>query len=227
MENQKDWARPYQCVQVWELEYLIKQFWHSLVSSPGGWVVKNPPASAGDAGDAGSIPGLERFPEGGSGSPLQCSCLENPMDRGASQATVHGITNSQTWVSNSAAHTTFLKMLLWFTSVIAVVLCQPASALAGQSVPLRSSPALTCCSQLGLEPQRLFIWASQVVQAVKNLPAIAVGVRDVGSIPGLGKSTGGGHGNPLQFSCLGNHMLRAAWRAMVHGGPELDATEAA
>ena len=53
-------------------------------------VVKNLPASAGDIRDAGSIPGLGRSPEGGHGNPLQHSCLENPMDRGAWQATVHG-----------------------------------------------------------------------------------------------------------------------------------------
>ena len=46
-------------------------------------VVKNPPANAGDKRDTGSIPGLGRSPEGGHGNPLQCSCLENPMDRGA------------------------------------------------------------------------------------------------------------------------------------------------
>ena len=117
-------------------------------------------------------------------------------------------------------------MLVWLTCVIAVILCQPTSALVGQSVPLRSSPGVTCCSQLGLGPQHLFIWASQVVRAVKNLPAIAVDVRDMGSIPGLGESTGGGHGDPLQFCCLGNHMLRAAWRAVVHRVPELATTEA-
>jgi len=53
-------------------------------------VVKNPPASAGDIRDAGSIPGLGRFPGGGNGYPLQYSCLENPMDRGAWRGTVHG-----------------------------------------------------------------------------------------------------------------------------------------
>ena len=46
-------------------------------------VVKNPPANAGDVRDAGSIPGTRRSPEGGHGNPLQCSCLENRMDRGA------------------------------------------------------------------------------------------------------------------------------------------------
>ena len=50
-------------------------------------VVKNPPANAGDMGDAGLIPGSGRSPRGGHGNPLQYSCLENPMDRGAWQAT--------------------------------------------------------------------------------------------------------------------------------------------
>ena len=63
---------------------------------PGGAVVKNPLANSGDARDTGSIPGLGRFPGGGNGNPLQYSCLENPMDRGAWRATVHGVTKSQT-----------------------------------------------------------------------------------------------------------------------------------
>ena len=59
-----------------------------LVCFPGGSVVKNLLASAGDTG---LIPGLGRSPEEGSGNPLQCSCLENPMDKGAWWATVHGV----------------------------------------------------------------------------------------------------------------------------------------
>ena len=59
-------------------------------------VVKNPPANAGDVGDVGSIPGSGRSPGGGHGDPLQYSCLGNPMDRGAWQAAVHGVTESQT-----------------------------------------------------------------------------------------------------------------------------------
>ena len=51
---------------------------------------------------------------------------------------------------------------------------------------------------------------------VKDLPANAGDVRDTGSIPGLGKSPGGGHGNPLQFSCLGNPMDKGAWQATAH-----------
>ena len=59
-------------------------------------VVKNLPASAGDTGDEGSIPGWGRCPAGGNGNPLQYSCLENPTDRGAWPAMVHRVANSQT-----------------------------------------------------------------------------------------------------------------------------------
>ena len=63
---------------------------------PGGSVVKNLLANEGDTGDTSSIPVSGRSPGGGSGNPLQYSCLENPMNRGAWQATVHRVTKSQT-----------------------------------------------------------------------------------------------------------------------------------
>ena len=59
-------------------------------------VVKNPLADAGDTRDTGVIPGSERFPRGRHGNPVQYSCLENPMDRGAWWATVHTVTKSRT-----------------------------------------------------------------------------------------------------------------------------------
>ena len=65
-------------------------------------MVKNPPANTGDAGDAGLIPELGRHPGAGSGSPLQYSCLENPMDRGAWQAVVLGVTQSWTRLRDGA-----------------------------------------------------------------------------------------------------------------------------
>ena len=65
-------------------------------------MVKNPPASIGDAGDAGLIPGLGRSPGIGNGNPLQDSCLENSMDRGARRATVHGVAENQTRLSQRA-----------------------------------------------------------------------------------------------------------------------------
>ena len=61
----------------------------------------------------------------------------------------------------------------------------------------------------------------------KNPPANAGDIRDVGSIPGSGRSLGGGHGNPLQYSCLENALDRGAWRATVRRvTKESDVTEA-
>ena len=57
-------------------------------------MVKNLPVNAGDIRDTGSIPALGRYPGGGHGDPLQYSCLENPMDRGAWWATVHRVAES-------------------------------------------------------------------------------------------------------------------------------------
>ena len=59
--------------------------------------------------------------------------------------------------------------------------------------------------------------ASQVALVVRNPPIITGGIRDTGSIPVLGRSSGGGHGNSFQYSCLENPMDRGAWRATVHG----------
>ena len=65
-------------------------------------VVKNLSANVGEVRDPGTILGSGRSPGGGNGYPLQYSCLENPMDRGVWWATVHGITKSQTRLSNYA-----------------------------------------------------------------------------------------------------------------------------
>ena len=59
--------------------------------------------------------------------------------------------------------------------------------------------------------------ASKVALVIKNPAANAGNIRNVGSVPGLGRSPGGGHGNPLQYSCLENPMDRGAWWAIVHG----------
>ena len=62
-----------------------------------GSVVKNPPANVGDMG---LLPGSGRSPGGGNGNPFQYSCQDNPMDRGAWRATIHGVTKSRTQLSN-------------------------------------------------------------------------------------------------------------------------------
>ena len=68
---------------------------YQILGFPGGSVVKNPPAIAGDARDMGLIHGLGRSPGEGNGNPLQYSCLENPKDRGIWSDTVHAAEKSQ------------------------------------------------------------------------------------------------------------------------------------
>ena len=89
-----------------------KEYWSGLTfPSPGLFptqglnpclLVKNLPANAGDTRDGGSIPGLGRSPGVGNSAPLQYSCLENPMDKGAWWATIPRVAKSQTWLSDWA-----------------------------------------------------------------------------------------------------------------------------
>ena len=75
-----------------------------------GEIVKNPPANAGDLA---STPGSGRSPGGGHGNPLQYSCLDNPMDRGAWWATVHRVTQSQTQLSDYSSDLHKCKIISW------------------------------------------------------------------------------------------------------------------
>ena len=98
-------------------------------------VVKSLPANAGDTRDArdvGSIPGSGRSPGGGHGTPLQYSCLENPMDRGAWWATVHGITKSQSWLKLPSTHACFDCISLCLRAGSAVLACPVEMILASQ-----------------------------------------------------------------------------------------------
>ena len=87
---------------------------------PGGSEDK---ASACNAGDRGSIPGLGRSPGEGNGNPLQYSCLENPIDRGAWRATVHWVAESRTRLSDFTftfgnSYTVFTEYLSWYFPLI-------------------------------------------------------------------------------------------------------------
>ena len=97
---------------VWENLWKVGVIGPPLVAQ----VVKNPPAKAEDIRDAGLILGLGRAPGGGHGNPLRYSCLENPMDRGARQVTVHGVAKSWTqlkWLNTQ--HMNYrLKEVFWF-----------------------------------------------------------------------------------------------------------------
>ena len=72
------------------------------------WLSSKESCNAGGPGVVGSVPGLWRPPEGGHGNPLQCSCLENPMNWGAWQATVHGVTVSDMTDTRALVHSRIL-----------------------------------------------------------------------------------------------------------------------
>ena len=78
---------------IWMIQF-IQPVSSGCRASPVAQLVKNPLANAGEARDKGLIPGLGRYPEEGNANPLQYSCLRNPMDRGASWATVHEVSGS-------------------------------------------------------------------------------------------------------------------------------------
>ena len=95
---------------------------------------------------------------------------------------------------------------------------------AGTSVTSCKKTSRSSKSTSTAESSTILIWlryskcrASQVALVAKNLSAKAGDIRDVGSIPGLGISPGGRHGNPLQYSCLENPKDRGSWWATVHG----------
>ena len=122
--------------------------------------IKNPPATQETQKTWVQSLGQENPLEKGNGKPLQCSYLENPVDRGAWRPTVHRVAKSRTRLNKVAER-----------------------------------------------PKR----ASQVALVVKNPPA---NPRDAGKLLGWGRSLGGEHGNPLQYSCLENPKGRAWWRTV-------------
>ena len=77
--------------------------------------------------------------------------------------------------------------------------------------------SVTKLELVGIYHNVSILWASQVVLMAKNPLAHAGDARDVGLIQELGRSLEGGHGNPLQYSCLENPMDRGAWRATAYG----------
>ena len=102
-------------------------------------MVKKPPASAGDVRDVGSDPGSGSFPGGGHGNPLQHSCLENPMDRGAWEVTVEGLAQSQTRLKRL----NLLRILVCIFSLVVVL------SICGFSSPQRLCGRLEAVSICG------------------------------------------------------------------------------
>ena len=100
---------------------------------PGG---SDDKASARNAGDLGSIPGLGRSPGGGNGNPLQYSCLENPMDGGAWWATVHGVSKSQSWLSDFTSLIVVTRKVTWVWRFFVFVFYRGERCLIAHSVYL-------------------------------------------------------------------------------------------
>ena len=117
-------------IRKWCVEYLPLHFKWNLLNCkstscnfPGGFPSgSDGKESACSAGDPGSIPGSGRSLGGGNGHPLQSSCLENSMGRGAWQATVHGVTKSQTWLSDChSTHSCHVILIVAVKQLVVVV----------------------------------------------------------------------------------------------------------
>ena len=100
----------------------------SLWASQAALVLKNPPAKAGDSREVGSSPGPGRPPGGARGSPLQCSCLKRPRDRGAWRAAVPGVAESCLCWSRRAPAPNALRVAVGSACVSAALASQPVSA---------------------------------------------------------------------------------------------------
>ena len=143
------------------LSFLLLIFiWASLVA-------QGLKASACNAGNLGSIPGSGRSPGEGNSNPLQYSCLENPMDRGAWRATVHGVTKSWTWLMQLSMH---VWTVTWKALLSSTIFQNLLKFMSTETVVL--SKHLILCQPLLLLPsisqhQGLFQWVSSSCQWMK------------------------------------------------------------
>ena len=136
-----------------------------------------------------------------------CPTCRNSMDCSLPGSSIHGIFQARVleWGAIAFSETPNLK-----------------GGLAGwRSKELQFKPGGHLLTEFPLLSERL----STNWKRVKNPPANSGDLRDMGSILESGKSSGGGHSNPLQYSCLENPMDRGTWRATVHGVAESDITE--
>jgi len=196
-----------------------------LKSSLVAQLVKNLPTTQGHSG---SIPGSGRSPGEGNGNPLQYSCLENPIDRGAWQATVHGVARVRHDLAakppppsvQSPVNT--LQTVAWTTSFPPIpslpfnkrtLELQQSSWLSNYRPHFPVSLATWRVYVIEFSPMGCMCFSHSFKRKVYIFPGFPGGsdgkesvcnVGDLGSIPGLGRSSGEGNGNPLQYSCLEN-----------------------
>ena len=214
-------------------DHRVRHGWTTFTLTPGGAVMKNPPARSGGTRDMDSIPRSGKSPEGGYGNPLRYSYLENPVDRGVWQVTVYGVAKSWTWLSEYThinSYFLFHRVQIDFQVFLKLWLFDHLNSL----VTWVESALESFVFQIKKKTQKIMGVRSTKIQ--KYWPQIwllkkshnrfpggsdgkasAYNVGDPGSIPGLGRSPGEGNGNPLQYSCLENSMDGGDWWATVHG----------
>ena len=176
-------------ILVWSLQAKTKALTYNIWASQVALVVKKPPANAGDARDMGSIPECGRSPRIGNGTPLQHSCLENSMGRGAWQASLGGHKESNTRLRISTGDTE--NRASWLIVVPGWELKKKWGGKCWYQKPMSArhlrSTLMTSLKE-GNDPVHLsHLFPPRV------------------------------YGNPLQYSCLENPMDGGAWWAAVHG----------
>ena len=186
--------------------------------------------------ETGSIHGLGRSPGEQNGNPLQYSCLENSIDRGAWWSTVHGVANGHDWVTDTHTHASFSVFLFIVLIKISFQHCYfylKNSNLSNSVGLLVTDFAYVYLKSISPSFCKILDWSKVSFfvtsgfpggSVVKDPPVNARDLRDVGSVPGSGRSPGVGNGSPLQYSCLEDPMDREAWPAAVHGVTESDMT---
>ena len=118
------------------LAYWAKLSWNQTWAM--ALVIKNLPTNAGAIRNTGSIPESGRSPAEGSGNPLQCSCLENPMDRGACWATVHGVTESN--MTEETWHTSGSQKLNFKWDVVMILTIDQANDIPNHIMSKKKNP---------------------------------------------------------------------------------------
>ena len=164
----------------------------------------------------------------GNGTPLQYACLENPWTEEPGRLQSMGSQRVGHDWATSLSLFTFMHREGNGNPLQCSCLENPRDGRAWWAAVYGVAQSRTWLTWLSSSSSSINIrWASQVALVVKNLPANAGDVRNMGSIPGLGRSPGE-HGNPLRYSCLENPMDRGAWQATYRpwGSKQLYMTEA-
>ena len=168
-------------------------------------VVTNPPTKAGEVKHTGSVPGSGRSPGEGNGNPLQCSCLENPMDGGAWWATVHRVTESQAWLATN------------LSCIIKQGNEMPITPQQNFRVVTVITASTSCSFSQAQEAAILLparVKTSLMTQTVKNLTLMQeTQVQSLGQKDHMEK----GIAAHFQYSYLENSMDRGTWPATIHG----------